>query len=81
MINYIKNSDVSIRLALNPCHWVWIPSLAYEGPTAFYPKRKTLGVAWLFLQMYVDADDGSTNLENLQKLFTMSLDTVEQKDE
>lgn len=74
MLNYLKNSEISVRIGFNPVNWKWIPGGTYEAPTVFYPKRKTLGVAFLFLQIFIDIDDGSTDLSSLQNLFGQTMD-------
>jgi hypothetical protein len=79
MIGYLKNSDVSIRLSLNPFHWKWIPGVAYDGPTPFYPKRCTFALAFLFIQAYIDIDNGTEDMESFQKLFHVAMDAFDEQ--
>lgn len=62
MLNYIRNTDIAIRLSLNPLianSWLWLPQWSYDGPTPIFPKRKTYFVGWLFFQLFLDIDDGT----------------------
>jgi hypothetical protein len=59
MIKYLKNSEISFSVGLNPFHWKWIPAGAYEAHQPFYPKRRTFAFVFLFFQAYLDIDDGS----------------------
>lgn len=70
MISYIKNTELSMRLGLNPCNWVWIPSIAYEKPSIIYPKRRTFAIAWLGVQFYLDIDNGEVNMTPLNDLMS-----------
>lgn len=67
-LGYLKNSEISMRFGLNPFNWVWIPSAAYEPPSAFYPKRKTFALVWLGVALYLDWDDGTFNSGKLGEL-------------
>ncbi len=71
MFNYIRNSEISLRIGVNPFNWKWVPAIAYDGPTPFYPKRRTYALAFLFLQVFLDVDDGTSDLSTLTKLFNM----------
>lgn len=85
MLKYLKNSEISFRIGLNPVNWKWMPAVAYDGPTPFYPKRRTYALAFLFLQAFLDLDNGEHDLTALQNLFgqTMNdgLDEVHDVDE
>jgi hypothetical protein len=78
MIKYLKNSEISFRFGLNPVNWKWIPTVAYEAPTPFYPKRKTFALVFLFLQAYLDVDDGTEDLSGLQRLFNQAMDVIDE---
>lgn len=78
MLKYFKYSDISCRVALNPFGWKWIPAVAYEGPTPFYPKRRTFAFAFLFLQTFLDIDDGTTDVETFNKLFMGAIDAYDE---
>ena len=82
MLNYLKHSEISARLGLNPFNWLWIPSFAYDAPSVIYPKRRTYAVAWLGLQIYVDIDNGTQDLTPLQNLFSAvpPLDEIKETD-
>jgi hypothetical protein len=80
MFKFLKNSEISMRLGLNPFNWVWIPSVAYDKPTPIYPKRRTFAIAWLGLQFYIDIDDGSNDLTMLENLFNNVMDTFDESE-
>lgn len=80
MLKYLKNSEISARLGLNPFNWVWIPSVAYQKPSPLYPKRKTFAIAWLGLQFFLDLDDGTADFTAMSKLFEREPDIKEEND-
>lgn len=57
LINYLKYSGASITLAVNPCHWSWIPVFRIEQDLAW--ESETLYVSILFLTVRIWIDDGS----------------------
>lgn len=65
-MSYITNTDISIRININPFCWSWLPFFKYEGPSMIFPKRKTIGFGWLFVQIYIDIDNGSIDLQNFK---------------
>lgn len=80
-MNYIKNSDLALRLALNPLMWNWIPSFGYDGPTAVFPGRYTFALAFLFFQIFVDISDGKMDVEKMAMAFdSMSEDIMYEDD-
>ncbi len=68
-----------MRMGLNPFNWVWFPSFAYEKPSPLYPKRKTFALAFLFLQLFLDIDDGTHDLSSLEKLFHQEMDAFDER--
>jgi hypothetical protein len=79
-MKYLKNSDISLRFNLNPFNWKWIPKVVYEGPTPFYPKRRTYALVVLFLQVFVDLDDGSHDMSAFHKIFDNTMDAIDEKE-
>lgn len=80
MLQYLKNSEISVRLGLNPFNWVWIPKGAYESPTPIYPKRRTYALAWLGVQLFLDIDDGTHDISLFQKLFGETMDAYDERE-
>lgn len=69
MLKYLRYSDIAIRINLNPFNWLWKPDFSKDLPTAFYPKRYTYCVVWLFFQIFLDIDDGTSDLKAFEKMF------------
>ena len=63
MIKYLRYSDLAIRLNLNPFNWNWVPGFEHDRPTLYSPNRNTFVVAWLFLQIFIDFDNGVTDIK------------------
>lgn len=78
MLKYLRHSEISARVGLNPFNWVWFPKGAYETPTPIYPKRRTFAIAWLGLQLYLDIDDGSNDMSVFQSLFGEAMDAYDE---
>lgn len=68
MIKYLANSNIAFRINVNPFLWDWKPFFEYEPPTIIYPKRKTVGFGWFFLQVFIDINDGTFDNTSLQNL-------------
>jgi hypothetical protein len=79
MIKYLKNSEISFRIGLNPFYWKIIPAVAFERPSEFYPKRRTFAFVFLFFQAFLDIDDGTHDLTPLTNFLAMK--EVEAHDE
>lgn len=80
MLKFLRHTEVSMRIGLNPFNWVWIPSVAYEKPTPIYPKRRTFAIAWLGVQLYLDIDDGTNDLSMFEKLFGEAMDVFDERE-
>jgi hypothetical protein len=52
MFKFIRNSDIMLRLSLNPFLWHWKPHAGYEV------------LVWLFFELYVDIFDGEIIVPN-----------------
>lgn len=66
-MKYLRYSDIALRVNLNPFNWTWLPAIAHDKPTSFSPKRNTFVVAWLFLQIFFDFDNGTVDVEAYTK--------------
>lgn len=76
MIKYLRYSDVAVRVSINPFSWVWKPAFAHDKPTAFYPKRHTFVIAFLFIQLFVDVDNGTTDFKAYRDKFFSMMDAA-----
>lgn len=81
MLKYLKNSEISFRIGLNPFNWKWIPKLAYDPPSPFYPKRRTYALVWLFLQAFLDVDDGTSDQTSFAEIFNRVMDRYKEEDD
>jgi len=80
-MSYITSTNVSLRLSLNPFCWEWKPFGVYESPTSIFPKRKTIGFGWLFLQVFIDIDNGEINLHNFKPIVAPWTEGIEVKED
>jgi hypothetical protein len=83
MLKYLRYSDMSVRLSLNPFNWVWslLPKVSHDGPTPFFPNRHTYAIVWLFFQVFLDVDNGVTDFESYRKAFNSHFNTMDAYDE
>jgi hypothetical protein len=81
MFGYLKNSDITVRLSLNPFQWKWLPSVAYDPPTPFYPKRRTFALVFLFLQSFIDINDGTEDVHAFNKIFNQVMEGFEEDEQ
>lgn len=75
MFKYLLNSNISLRVAINPFQWNWKPFVSYDGPTPIFPKRWTYAVGWLFIQLFLDVSNGEMDVSKVAFGFD-SLDEV-----
>lgn len=68
MLKYLRHTEVSVRFGLNPFNWKWIPAVAYDPPSPIYPKRRTFAFAFLFLQAFLDVDDGTHDEQSFKEM-------------
>jgi hypothetical protein len=80
MIEYIKNSEISIRIGLNPFYWIWFPRFQYEKPSKIYPKRRTFAIIFLGFQFYLDVDDGTHDMSAFERAFGSLMDAYDEKE-
>lgn len=80
-MKHLIYSDIAVRLSLNPFGWAWAPWFTRDKPTPFFPKRNTIGFGWLFLQVFIDIDNGERDMKKLAEMMMGSLDAIEVADE
>jgi len=68
MIKYLTNSNLSLRLNINPFQWNWKPFFEHEPPSEIYPKRRTIGCGWIFIQVFIDIDNGEFNSAPIMRI-------------
>lgn len=80
MLKYLRNSDIAIRLCLNPFNWFWIPVFSLSRPDEIYPRRFTSCFGFLMLQVFVDVDNGAVDLSKIDSMLFDHLRDIEVND-
>lgn len=59
LFNYIKNSNLSFTLVVNPFGWRWLPNVYCNDSKEWTAPKFQLVIFWLFLKISIYIDDGA----------------------
>jgi hypothetical protein len=59
ILSYLKYSNVTISVRLNPFSWSWLPYFGIYKDDVWPDNRKSLTFCWLGVRLVVSLDDGS----------------------